>query len=301
MTAILVGPASGRSEPLTTAHCVTLAAIMEATAPKPGNVHRGADFEDITYPDFVLAAVAIGPILGADDGSPLGSRVLRAVEATRGWIGTNANLGIILLLTPLAMAARETEMRAGIRHVLGQLTEEDTRDVYQAIRIAKPGALGRTDTADVREDPPPNLVEAMRLAAGRDMIARQYAEDFADVLGGIVPSLAENVAQAPSLSSAIVHTHVQLMAQWPDSLIARKLGSQAAQQSARNARRVLDAGVIGSPQYQSELADLDFWLRSDGHRRNPGTTADLIAAGLFVLLRDGTIQPPFRLADVPHD
>jgi len=42
------------------------------------------------------------------------------------------------------------------------------------------------------------------------------------------------------------------------------------------------------------LADFDFWLRSDGHRRNPGTTADLIAAALFVLLRDGLIDPPYR-------
>ena len=38
------------------------------------------------------------------------------------------------------------------------------------------------------------------------------------------------------------------------------------------------------------LADFDFWLRSDGHRRNPGTTADLIAAALFAGLRDGWID-----------
>ena len=42
------------------------------------------------------------------------------------------------------------------------------------------------------------------------------------------------------------------------------------------------------------LADLDFWLRSDGHRRNPGTTADLIAAGLFAALREHQIALPFR-------
>jgi triphosphoribosyl-dephospho-CoA synthase len=41
----------------------------------------------------------------------------------------------------------------------------------------------------------------------------------------------------------------------------------------------------------SALAELDFWLRTDGHRRNPGTTADLIAAGLFVGLRERILQP----------
>ena len=37
------------------------------------------------------------------------------------------------------------------------------------------------------------------------------------------------------------------------------------------------------------LAEFDFWLRQDGHRRNPGTSADLVAAGLFVSLQDGKI------------
>jgi triphosphoribosyl-dephospho-CoA synthase len=43
--------------------------------------------------------------------------------------------------------------------------------------------------------------------------------------------------------------------------------------------------------YERALTELDFWLRSDGHRRNPGTTADLIAAGLFVGLREGWLLP----------
>jgi triphosphoribosyl-dephospho-CoA synthase len=58
---------------------------------------------------------------------------------------------------------------------------------------------------------------------------------------------------------------------------------------------VLDAGQVGNEAYDSQLADLDFWLRGDHHRRNPGTTADLIAAGLFAALRDGIIEPPYRL------
>jgi triphosphoribosyl-dephospho-CoA synthase len=57
---------------------------------------------------------------------------------------------------------------------------------------------------------------------------------------------------------------------------------------------VLDAGSPKSEEYLRELAKLDFWLRSDGNRRNPGTTADLIAAGLFVALRDSWLTPPFH-------
>ena len=56
------------------------------------------------------------------------------------------------------------------------------------------------------------------------------------------------------------------------------------------AASVLDAAASGDDVYQAVLADFDFWLRSDGHRRNPGTTADLIAAALFVLLRERQIK-----------
>jgi triphosphoribosyl-dephospho-CoA synthase len=55
---------------------------------------------------------------------------------------------------------------------------------------------------------------------------------------------------------------------------------------------VLSASASGEDVYQAVLADFDFWLRSDGHRRNPGTTADLITAGLFVTLWEGTLRLP---------
>ncbi len=46
--------------------------------------------------------------------------------------------------------------------------------------------------------------------------------------------------------------------------------------------------------FWDRIGELDFWLRSDGHRRNPGTTADLVAASLFAAIQTGQIQPPFR-------
>ena len=80
-------------------------------------------------------------------------------------------------------------------------------------------------------------------------------------------------------------------------MIARKRGHEVAQQASARAARVLSYGEPGNPVYQEALADFDFWLRSDYHYRNPGTTADLIAAGLFVCLRDGIIKEPFRHLD----
>lgn len=270
--------------------------IMEATAPKPGNVHRGADFEDLSYPDFLVSATLVGPIMESAVELPLGQTILSAVEMTRHAVETNTNLGTILLLAPLAKVPRTTHLAAGIVDVLSQLTSDDARDVYEAIVRAKPGGLGRVDSADVAGPPPADLVAAMRLAAERDMVARQYADGFHHVLNVVVPYLTRALDSGLSLSRSIVQVHLELMNEFPDSLIERRRGAQVARQAAGMAARVLAAGRPGDDAYDDLLADLDFWLRADGHLRNPGTTADLIAAGLFAALRDGIIKPPFKLA-----
>jgi triphosphoribosyl-dephospho-CoA synthase len=282
--------------PLSIGQCATLACIMEATAPKPGNVHRGADFEDASYPDFIVAAVVIAPIWDAAVEVPLGQTILAAVVATRNAVATNTNLGTILLIAPLAKVPRTTPLDAGIVDVLGRLTAQDSRDVYRAILRANPGGLGRVQSDDVAGEPPSDLIAAMRRSAEHDMVARQYAENFHHVLKVVVPWIARALAAGWSLPDAIVHVHLELMSEFPDSLIARRCGMAVAQQAAALAQRALTSGRPGDTAYEGGLADLDFWLRCDGHRRNPGTTADLVAAGLFVALRDGIINPPFRLA-----
>lgn len=282
---------------LSVGQCATLAMIMEATAPKPGNVHRGADFEDLAYPDFLVSAVLVGPIMESAVEVSLGQTILAAVEATQRAVGTNTNLGTLLLVAPLARIPRGVPLAEGISEVLVRLTPADARDVYEAIRRAKPGGLGHVNSADVAGEPPADLVAAMRLAADRDMVARQYAENFHDVLQVVTPLLTRALESGLSLSRTIVHVHLELMSQFPDSLIARRRGLDVARQSAAMARGVLSAGQPADQAYQDRLADLDFWLRSDEHQRNPGTTADLVAAGLFAALRDGIIKAPFRLAN----
>ena len=71
-------------------------------------------------------------------------------------------------------------------------------------------------------------------------------------------------------------------------MIVRKCGADVAKEAGRRAQRALEA-ADDEDAYLAALADLDFWLRSDGHRRNPGTTADLLAAALFVLIRQRRI------------
>jgi triphosphoribosyl-dephospho-CoA synthase len=257
-------------------------------------VHRGADFEDLTFTDLAVSAAAIGPAMERAATTGVGAAVLSAIEATQRLVGTNTNLGMVLLIAPLAAVPRDRPLREGVRDVLAALSPDDARLVYEAIRLARPGGLGRVEKLDVAGDPPSNLLDAMRAAAQRDLVARQYADGFEEVFTLIVPWLEQGAVAGRALSMNIVHAYVQLLARIPDSLIARKCGDDAARQASARAAKALDAGEPGGEAYLQALGELDFWLRSDGHRRNPGTTADVVTAGLFAALREGRVLPPFR-------
>ena len=267
--------------------CATLACFLEATAPKPGNVHRGTDFDDLTYPDLITSAIMIGPVMESAPRRRLGETILDAVRATHDAVETNTNLGTILLLAPLAAVPRKQPLDSGVRDVLDRLDAEDSRLVYEAIRMARPGGMGRVDQADVAGEAPADLIAAMRLAAERDLVARQYVNGFYVVFHDVVPAIQSGLDRGWGTSGAIVHAQMTIMSRFPDSLVARKCGKETAQRASDHAAEVLRSGTPNDDAFWQAVADLDFWLRADGHRRNPGTTADLIAAGLFALLRDG--------------
>jgi triphosphoribosyl-dephospho-CoA synthase len=276
-------------QPLTLGACAALACIWEATAPKPGNVYRGCDFEDLCYTDFLTSAAVISPIIDRAGQLGVGGCVLAGVTATRAAVDTNTNLGILLLIAPLAAAPWNL-----LPAVLKQLTVDDTRQVYEAIRLAQPGGLGEAPVGDVnRKDAALlPLQEAMRLAAERDLVARQYVNGFAEVMW-----TAERIAMAAKtrpMSAAIVRGYLELLAKHPDALIARKCGRKASNEASVRAAAVLAARSTGEEICQDALAEFDFWLRADGHRRNPGTSADIVAAALFLLLREQRIEWPVR-------
>lgn len=279
---------------LTVGQCASLACLLEATIAKPGNVHRGVDFEDVTFTDFAVSSIAIAPAMQAAKEIGVGSAVLHATKETRQLVNTNTNLGLCLLLAPLA-AVDETEksLQACVVGVLQSLNKNDAADVYRAIRLANPGGLGNTNEMDVADEVPDELLSAMQAAADRDMVARQFTNDFHDVFR-IAEIIESNMAAGQTLTVSVIQAHIETMAKFPDSLIARKCGENVAKQSAAKANVVLKAGAPESEGWLRAVGDLDFWLRCDGHKRNPGTTADMIGAALFVLLREGRIEPPFR-------
>jgi len=268
--------------------CAQIACIWEATARKPGNVHRYRDFADSTYTDFLLSAAAIAPVMTRAYQRRVGATILDAIRATRRIVGTNTNLGIVLLLAPLAATPQDQELRSGVARLLAELDVEDARLAYEAIRLASPGGLGRVAEQDVHDEPTQTLRQVMVLAAKRDLIARQYADDFAEVFDDGVPALLAGLQRTGSIEGAIIFAHLHLMAAHPDTLIARKCGWAVAEEAARRAKAVLDTDW-------TELHSFDAWLCAEGHQRNPGATADLLTASLFVLLREKLmpLPPPF--------
>ena len=163
--------------------------------------------------------------------------------------------------------------------MLSEFDGSDGHNIYKAINQAAPGGLGEVDSLDVREDHDDvDIVQAMTLAAGRDSIARQYATGFSDLLDRVTPLVGHSILQRGDVLGGIVDAHVRLLAQEPDSLIRRKNGLEVAVGVQEGAGKV----DLEDPK---SLSAFDAFLRNRTHKLNPGTTADLIAAALYLLLR----------------
>jgi triphosphoribosyl-dephospho-CoA synthase len=266
----------------------TAACLLELSAPKPGNVSREADFDDTTFEDFLLSAAAVGPVLAGARSRGVGATILEAIRATRRHVESNTNLGMVLLLAPLASAAAGTgsTLRDRLSSVLGGLSLEDARLAYEAIRLADPGGLGQAEAQDVAEEPSLTLREAMVLAAADDTVAREYATDYDVTFRLTAPALRGAREGGLRWPEAILEAYLRVLANVPDTLIARKQGTNAARAVSLRAAEVLADSAPGSPARDRAVMALDEQLRGSGNPLNPGTTADLIAAGLFVVLAE---------------
>jgi triphosphoribosyl-dephospho-CoA synthase len=203
---------------------------------------------------------------------------------------------MVLLLAPLVRAAAlephhgdASILRASLSRVLDATTVEDASEVYAAIRRAAPGGLGRADSQDVAGEPDVTLVETMRLAAGRDSIAREYTTAFAITFETAAPALDRARRDGLSWNDAVVETFLRVLAAVPDTHIARRAGEALAVEVTREAEAVLALGGVRSAEGREAIGAFDLALRSGepGNLANPGTTADLTAAAIFVVLVAG--------------
>ncbi len=183
--------------------CVATACLLEAAAPKAGNVHPQASFSDMNYEHFRSSAQAIASVFNDPVLTRVGELTLRAIEATHQAVGVNTNLGIVLLMAPIAMAFRRGEnnllrapreaikewtsetrnvrlekLKTLIRYELAVMSAEDSQAIYAAIRMAKAGGLGDVKDMDIHQEAPNDLLSAMQLASSWDDIAKEYSNGF---------------------------------------------------------------------------------------------------------------------------
>jgi triphosphoribosyl-dephospho-CoA synthase len=254
----------------------------ELDAPKPGNVHVFADGHRMTAADFERSAVAAAAPLAAA-GTRVGQRIFDAVEATATAVGSNTNLGIILLCAPLAAAAESQprDLRAALHEVLLALDLQDADRAFRAIVRAAPAGLGRTERHDVSAPAAVDLRAAMAEAADRDRIAQQYVSDFADVFMVGKPRFAQVLAASGDRRLATVSVFLTFLTEFPDSHILRKHGAVVAERVRRSAtalqRRAQAARCLDD--VLPALLASDAELKAAGI--NPGTSADLTVATLF--------------------
>lgn len=265
------------------AHAFKAACLGELGALKPGNVHIFADGHGMTVQDFVLSAEVVSEVIAKPELS-IGERILLSVEATQKAVSCNTNLGVILLCAPMLQAAlkeSDTYFIARLQQVLANTTVQDAANVFKAIALANPAGLGSSESFDVHEPVNCNLLVGMQSAASRDMIARQYANNFANIVDGLVCyQQALALWQRPAWATTAVHLHY--MSQFPDTHILRKFGDTIAN-LVKNEAEVHHVAFLKSynpKNYQLQLMTFDEALKKRG--LNPGTSADLTVATLLL-------------------
>jgi len=298
--------------------CHALAGLLEASAyPKPGNVHRLRDGVETRYEHFLAGSVATTPALrdlasrahymsheGGWSSLGLGEAILQAVMDMLKWQrGGNVQLGVVLLHAPIAAAAgaayqedgvSSTRIRESLTEVIAAATPRDTVNIYKAIDMAMTRrTLGEVSGLDVSEESSLEIIEeegltpsqVFGLCKDRDTICSEWINGFTVTFEEGHKYLSHCLEEGEPVNSATVETFLYLLSKHPDSLIIRKSSVEKAKEVSERAAQVLR--YCGEPGFMEEVRSLDKELWSGDGDLNPGTTADLTAASIFVQLLTG--------------
>ena len=263
--------------------------------PKPGNVHRTRDYDDMVFEDFVISGIVIGDTIreacsDVDVENPkLGKYILQAVAETDRWIKNNTNLGIVMMTTPIAVAAAISDsfddIRENVKLLMGNTSVDDACDLYDAINIADAGGMGDQDEYDVASDNAKNelrennqtMYDVLKISSPWEMLAREMTSDMHEVFELGYPTY-HKLIQEKSKNEACVLTFLTILSQVPDTLISRKYGSDEALKISMMTRDLLN--LKDESDFGERLKEFDDFLFKNKY--NPGTTADLTAASIFV-------------------
>lgn len=271
----------------TPADNAVLALLLEvAGTPKPGNVDRHRDLPDLHFEHFLAGAVgARAGLERAAAGDPVGESFERAVAGMAEQRGGNTQFGCLLLLVPLVRAAAADDLTpAGVERVVESTTVDDAAGFYRAFEHVEVAV----------DDPPPGTPE-LDVSRGADAVPtlRERGLSLADVMAlndsdgnarewrrGFERTFeaADAIADDDGpVSDRVARAFLDLLASEPDSLVATRHGDDVAAAVTEWA-----ADAWGDSEATERLADALV-----AENVNPGTTADIACAAVFVALERG--------------
>ena len=280
-----------------------LGPLLEATIPKPGNVNRYRDFDDLTLYNFLFADTAVTGvyyeaiktaellrkgILGFNEAG-MGELIKRAVQASREAQDANPNFGVIALSVPLimGMVLGRNMLDAGekARLLIEESTVRDSMEFYRAIRIANPKGIPSGVKYDVYSDGSfrelfqdgINLARLAEMSCERELIFCEWLNGYG-LSYKTFGRLYELIKELP-LEDAVVRAFLELLAGKEDTLIERKAGRKEAELVREMAMEVLEGRL--------SLDEFDAFMREKGDLRNPGSLADVMAVSLSLLVLRG--------------
>lgn len=301
-----------------------LALLTEvAGTPKPGNVDRHRDLPALHFESFLCGAVgARAGLARAAQGASVGHAFERAVAGMAARADTNTQFGCLLLLTPLVRATHEGALSpAGVDRVTADTTVADAVAFYRAfehVDVAVREPPPDAGELDVRRGAAAAPALRDRGCSLRDVLALSASEtkgdssDEQEPTSGRVPdrNAQEWVEGFPRtfraadwirtdtgpVTDRAARAFIGLLATEPDTLVATAHGRAVARDATARARALLpaavDAGAVTPPSAEAVHAiDLDAaeTLAAAFHDEqiNPGTTADLTCAALYIAIRRG--------------
>lgn len=264
----------------------TALALEAAVTPKPGSVDRDHDFPDTRFEHFLASSVAVvDGVRGAAAGElSLGEAVLKGVRDFRAaQSGGNTHFGALTLLVPLAAGWGDGGFD-GAEEAVRDASAEDAALYMRAVREAGVGGLGEREELDAGTPRGEEQVmergvtfhELMEMSEGDD-VARELVEGFPRTRAA-ADEFGEKVEET-GFQDAAVEVFVSVAADG-DSFIRKRHGEEAYRRCRARFREVRDAGYD-----RWLLKELDRELNFKGI--NPGASADVLGAALFVALLRG--------------
>ncbi|MDV0445507.1 2-(5''-triphosphoribosyl)-3'-dephosphocoenzyme-A synthase [Methanimicrococcus sp. At1] len=238
--------------------------------------------------------------------------------------GGNTHFGTFTLLLPLTAAAGfvlkeigtdENEAKIGKRivqkasEICRSTTPDDAVCFYKAfetlsIPVQKP-EKGRKDydldltnpaaIEKIRLEEIP-LFDIMAMGAARDMVAAEWVNGFEKSLL-FAEKLRKNKDRFEAhpekcfksvINSAVVYTFLEFLARYPDTFIVTKYDEKKARKVQKEAAEILKKSKKSDlKKIIPDIQKLDDKLWKN--KINPGSLADIAAAGIFIALSEGLI------------